>query len=148
VYHPQSNIAVERANALIFKAIKKIHEAEKKGKWPEVMPRAVWSNNRTVYRATNFTPFQLMYGAKAVLLEEVKHRSLETATEVLACTCETEEKDLLELDRLNVMANLQKYQEETKAWRDTKVKLRELDLGDLVLLRNPHTESTGKLEAK
>jgi IS30 family transposase len=33
VYHPQSNGAVERANSLIFEAIKKILEGEKKGKW-------------------------------------------------------------------------------------------------------------------
>jgi IS30 family transposase len=32
VYHPQSNGAVERVNALIFEAIKKILEGEKKGK--------------------------------------------------------------------------------------------------------------------
>jgi hypothetical protein len=31
-YHPQSNGAVERANTLIFEAIKKILEGEKKGK--------------------------------------------------------------------------------------------------------------------
>jgi hypothetical protein len=30
VYHPQSNRAVERANALVFEAIKKILEGEKK----------------------------------------------------------------------------------------------------------------------
>jgi hypothetical protein len=33
VYHPQSNGAAERANSLIFKAMKKILEGEKKGKW-------------------------------------------------------------------------------------------------------------------
>jgi hypothetical protein len=54
----------------------------------------------------------------------------------------------LELDRLIVMANLHKYQEETRAWRDPKVKLRELVVGDLVLLRCPHIESSGKLESK
>jgi hypothetical protein len=32
VYHPQSNGAVEKANSLIFKAIKKILEGENKGK--------------------------------------------------------------------------------------------------------------------
>jgi hypothetical protein len=41
---------------------------------------------------------------------------------------------------------LQKYQEE--AWRDPKVKLRGLDIGDMVLLRSPHTESSRKLESK
>jgi hypothetical protein len=48
---------VERANVLIFEAIKKILEVMKKGKRVEVMPRAVWSHNITVYRATKFTPF-------------------------------------------------------------------------------------------
>jgi hypothetical protein len=46
------------------------------------------------------------------------------------------------------VANLQKYQEETKAWRDPKIKLQELDVGNLVLLRSPHTGSTSKLEDK
>jgi hypothetical protein len=32
IYHPQSNGAVERANTLIFEAIKKILEGKKKGK--------------------------------------------------------------------------------------------------------------------
>jgi IS30 family transposase len=57
IYHPQSNGAIERANALIFEAIKKILQGGKKGKWTEVMPRAVWSHNTTVSRMTNFTPF-------------------------------------------------------------------------------------------
>jgi hypothetical protein len=57
IYHPQSNGAVERVNALIFKAVKKIFKGEKKGKWAEVMPRVVWSHNTTVSRATSFTPF-------------------------------------------------------------------------------------------
>jgi transposase len=76
VYHPQTNGAVERANGLIFEEIKKILESEKKGKWTEVMPQAVWSHNTIVCRATNFTMFQQMYGAEAVLPEEVKHRFL------------------------------------------------------------------------
>jgi hypothetical protein len=42
---------------LILEAIKKILEGEKTGKWAEVMPRAVWSHNTMVCRATNFTPF-------------------------------------------------------------------------------------------
>jgi hypothetical protein len=106
VYHPQSNGAVERDNALIFEAIKKILEGEKKGKWAEVMPKAVWSHNTTVCRETNFMPFRLMYRADAVLPEEVKHQSFCTATEAPMCPSEAEEKLLLESDRLKVVANL------------------------------------------
>jgi hypothetical protein len=64
------------------------------------------------------------------------------------CPSEAEEKDLLESDMLKVVANLQNYQEETRAWRDPKVKLWDFDVGNLVLLRNPRTEGTDKFEAK
>jgi hypothetical protein len=85
VYYPQSNGAVERAKALIFEAIKKIVEGEKKGKWVEVMPRAVWSHNTTICRAANFTPFQLLFGAETVLLEEIRHQSLRRIAEAPPC---------------------------------------------------------------
>jgi hypothetical protein len=134
MYHPQTNEAVERATGLIFEAIKKILEGQKKGKWVEVMPQVVWSHNTIVCRATNFTSLWLVYGAKTVLPEEVKHQSLRTTTATPTCQSEAEEKDLLESDRLKAMTNLQKYQEETRAWRDPKVKLRDFDVGNLVLL--------------
>jgi IS30 family transposase len=67
VYHPQSNGAVEMANALIFEAIKKILKGEKKEKWAEVMRRVVWSHNTIVSRVTNFTPLQPMYRFEEVL---------------------------------------------------------------------------------
>jgi hypothetical protein len=44
VYHPQPNGVVEKANALIFTAIKKILENQPKGKWAE--------NCRDQYEAT------------------------------------------------------------------------------------------------
>jgi hypothetical protein len=50
-------------------------------------------------------PFQLMYGVETVLLLEVKHQILRSATVTPACPSEAEEKDLLELDRLKAVAN-------------------------------------------
>jgi hypothetical protein len=38
IYHPQSNGAVKKANALIFIAIEKIQENQSKGKWVELKP--------------------------------------------------------------------------------------------------------------
>jgi hypothetical protein len=106
VFHPQSDGAVERANALIFESIKKILEGERKGKWEEIMPRVVWSNNTTVYRATNFTPFRLLFEGNVVLPEEIKHQSLRTTAEAPPCPNEAEEKDLLESGRLKAVTNL------------------------------------------
>jgi hypothetical protein len=65
VYHLQSNGAIERTNTSIFEAIKKILEYKKKGR-VEVMPKVIWSHNTIVLRATNFTPFLLLFGAEIV----------------------------------------------------------------------------------
>jgi hypothetical protein len=89
-----------------------------------------------------------MYGVEVVLPEEIKHRSLWTTTETVPCPNEAEEKDLLESDRLKIVVNLEKYHEKTREWRDQKVKLREFDLGNLVLLRSPEIEGTGMFEPK
>jgi hypothetical protein len=61
VYHPLSNRAVEKANAMIFTTIKKILEDQWKGKWAKELLRVVRSCNTSVCRATKFTPFKLLY---------------------------------------------------------------------------------------
>jgi hypothetical protein len=114
VYQPQSNRVVERANTLIFEAMKKILKGEKNGKWAVVMPRAVRSHNTTVSRATNFTPFCLLFRAEAVLPKEIKHQSLHTTAEAPPCPSEANQKDLLESERHKVVTNLQKYQDEAR----------------------------------
>jgi hypothetical protein len=70
------------------------------------MPRAVWSHDTTVCRATNFTLFQLLFRARAVLPEEIKHLSLCTTAVVPPCPSLAEEKDLLQSNRLKAVANL------------------------------------------
>jgi hypothetical protein len=68
--------------------------------------------------------------------------------EVSPCPSEAEDKDLLEPGMLKAVVNLQKYQEETKAWRDPNVKQKNFHVGDLVLLQSPRTKSSNKLESK
>jgi hypothetical protein len=70
------------------------------------MPRTVWSHNTTFCRATNFTPFQLLFRVEVVLPEEMKHQSLHTIAKVPPCPSEVEEKDLLESERLKAVENL------------------------------------------
>jgi hypothetical protein len=80
VYHPQWDGAVEKANALIFTGIKEILEDQQKGKWAEELPRAVWSHNTSICRATKFTPFKMLYGEEPVNPKEIKLRSARTRT--------------------------------------------------------------------
>jgi hypothetical protein len=89
-----------------------------------------------------------LFRAEAVLPEKIKHQSLCTTAEAPPGPNETEEKDLLESERLKVVTNLHKYQDKTRNWRDPKVKKRDFNVGNLVLLQSPRTESSDKLEAK
>jgi hypothetical protein len=109
VYHPQSNGAVEKVNALIFTAIKKILENQLKGKWVEELPRAVWSHNTSICRATKSTPFMLLYGEEPVIPGEIKLRSAKTKMEATYSPSEAESKDLLEQERMKAVKNLQSY---------------------------------------
>jgi hypothetical protein len=95
VYHPQSNGAVKKVNTLIFSAIKKILEDQPKGKWAEELPREVWSHNTSIYRATKFTPFRLLYGEEPVTPEEIKLHNARTRAEAIHNPTEAESKDLL-----------------------------------------------------
>ena len=78
VYHPQSNGAVERANGLIFEAVKKSLLDQKKGRWQDELPRIIWSHNTTESRGTGYTPFKLLFGEEAITPEEIKFKSLRT----------------------------------------------------------------------
>jgi hypothetical protein len=69
-----------------------------------------------------------------VLPEQIKHQSLRATVEAPPCPSEAEEKDLLESKRLKVVVNMQKYQDETRSYRDPKVKKKDFDIGNLVIL--------------
>jgi hypothetical protein len=133
LYHLQCNGAVERANGLIFSGIKKCLFDQKKGKWVDELPKVIWSHNTTVSRATGFTPFHLLFGTEAMTPEEIKNESIRVlkAKEV----DHKIEKDMIELTILEAAENIEKYQKETKAWKDKKVVRKDIKTGDLVLKR-------------
>jgi hypothetical protein len=60
----------------VFSAISKTLFNLCKGKWVEELLKVVWSHNTTASRTIGFTPFKLLYGEEAMLLEEIKHESL------------------------------------------------------------------------
>jgi hypothetical protein len=148
IYHPQSNRVVEHANNKIFSAIKKRLLNDKKGKWADQLPEVIWALNTTESRATEFTPFLLMYGSKAMTPQELKHGSPQVSSTTTPDVDESTSKDLIDGDRVLALEAPNKYQAQMKAWRDNTVILKELEEGDLVLTRTTRTESRGKLEPK
>jgi hypothetical protein len=146
VYHPQSNGAVERANGLIFSGIKKWLFDQKKGKWVDELLKVIWSHNTTVSRATGFTPFCLLFGTEAMTPEEIKNESMRVLkAKEIEETDQEVEKDMIELTILEASNNIEKYQKETKAWKDKKVVRKDIKTSALVLKRKKNWENPRKL---
>jgi hypothetical protein len=146
-YHPQSNGAVERENGLIFSGIKKFLFDQKKGKWVDELPKVIWSHNTTISRAMGFTPFRLLFGTEAMTPEEIKNESMRVlkGKEVQEVDQKVE-KDMIELTILKAAKNIEKYQKETKTWKDRKVVRKDIKTGDLVLKRKKNWENPEKLQ--
>jgi hypothetical protein len=69
----------------------------------------------------------------------------ESARVLVGSSRENEEvdKDLVEIDRLDAV---QKYQEETRRWRDQKVFLKNIQVGYFVLKRKKNADAVGKFQ--
>jgi hypothetical protein len=131
VYHPRSNGAVERANEVIFAGIKRNITDLPKRKWAEELLRVIWSHNTTTSRTTQFSPFKLLYGEEAMLPEELclgTWRDIPSSNEDLKASVQN-----IEEVRLQAGTNLSSYQEETKRWKNKKIRPKFIRSGDLVL---------------
>jgi hypothetical protein len=129
VYHPQSNGAVERANGLIFLGTKKCLFDQKKVKWTDELSKVIWSHNTTVSRATDFTPFCLLFGTKAMTPKEIKNESMRVLKgKEIEEVDQKVEKDMVELMILEAAKNIEKYQKKqrygrTKKWSEKASRL-------------------------
>jgi hypothetical protein len=77
-----------------------------------------------------------------------KELANESARVLAGSSRENEEvdKDLVEIDSLDAVQNLLKYQEETTRWRDKKVSDKNIKVGDFVLKRKKNANTVGKFQ--
>ena len=136
-------------NRTLLKIIKtKLDDA--KGAWPEELPNVLWAYRITARTPTGETPFRLTYGTEAVIPVEVGVTSTRRAT---FNEKGNEDKLQLNLDCLDEVrdkasSKTVKYQQMMTEYYNKRVKLRQLDIGDLVLRKvTPATKNPtqGKL---
>ena len=121
-------------NQTLLKIIKtKLDDA--KGASPEELPNVLWVYRTTARTPTGETPFRLTYGTEAVIPVEVGV----TNTRRAAFSEEgNDEKlrlnpDCLDEVRDKASSRMAKYQQKMAKYYNKRVKLRQLDIGDLVL---------------
>ena len=106
-----------------------------KGAWQDELPNILWAYRSTARTSTGETPFRLTYGTEVVILVEVGVAS----TRRTAFSEEGNDGKLwLSLDCLDevrdkVSNKMAEYQRKMAEYYNKRVKLRQLDIGDLVL---------------
>ncbi|XP_074363974.1 uncharacterized protein LOC141704674 [Apium graveolens] len=123
VYHPQSNGQTKAVNKIMKHTLKTKLE-ERKGNWPDELPKVMWSYNTTLRSTTGETPFILTYGYEAMVLVEVGSGSLrrDRYTEEDVEVNQRLHLDLLEETRENSQLRLVKYQPRAVRYYNKKVK--------------------------
>ena len=121
-------------NRTLLKIIKtKLDDS--KGAWPEELPNVLWAYRTTARITTGETPFRLTYGTEAVIPVEVGV----TSTRQTAFSEEGNDEELqINLDcldevRENASSRMEKYRQKMAEYYNRRVKLRQLEIGDIVL---------------
>ena len=136
-------------NRTLLKIIKtKLDDA--KGAWLEELPNVLWAYRTTARTPTGETPFRLTYGTEAVIPVEVGVTSTRWA---MFNEEGNDDKLRLNLDWLDEVrdkasSRMTKYQQKMMEYYNKRVKLRQLNIGDLVLRKvTPATKNPtqGKL---
>ncbi|XP_074347257.1 uncharacterized protein LOC141686100 [Apium graveolens] len=136
---------MEAVNKLIKHTLKTKLE-ERKGNWPEELPKVLWSYNTTPRSIMGESPFMLTYRYEAMVPVKVGSRSLrrDHYTEEDVEVNQRLHLDLLEETRENSQLRLAAYQQRAARYYNKKVKGQLLKVGDPVLRK----EKSGHALAK
>ncbi|XP_063939916.1 uncharacterized protein LOC135148542 [Daucus carota subsp. sativus] len=151
VAYPQGNGQVEVTNRILLRGIEKRLE-ESKSKWPEELPHVLWSYRTSPRTSTGETPFKLAYGTEAMLPIEVgspSHRAI-NFDEIANEEGLRVNLDLIDEVRDQAIARMEKYKEKTRDHFSKKSRVRNFQIGDLVLRDTEASDptNTGKLMPK
>jgi hypothetical protein len=150
--YPRMNKQVKRANRFILQGMKRtmFHDQEARGRnWQKELPSVLWTLRTNINRAAKDTPFNLVYGADAVLPPEIYLESVRLVHFIIENQAEARELDsnLLEERHNTVLANVCKYQESLKRYYNKSVIQRELNIGNLVLKKDIRTKDKHKFSS-
>jgi hypothetical protein len=126
------------------------HDLEAKGRnWHKELPSVSWALRANINRETRDTPFNLVYGANAVLPPEIYLQSARVAHFNEENQAEARELDLnlLEERRNTTLANVRKYQQSLKKYYNKSAVQRELNIRDLLLKKDIHTRDKHKFSS-
>jgi len=149
VEHPQTNGQVESANRVLLRGLKRRLE-KVKGAWAEEVPRIVWAYHTMPQSSTMETPFSLVYGSYAMIPVEI-HESSPRFLSFVAEESNEERRvnlDLLDEAREEARIKAEAVKRRVEHQYNSKVKLRQFQVGDLIMRKAHPYELENKLSPK
>lgn len=147
-YHPQGNDQAESSNKSLFNIIKKILEGNKRS-WDQKLKLALWADRVTIKKAIGISPFELVYGVKAMLpVNNLLPVYQFLQIEELEMSEPMEERmiQLVELEEMRTTAHKRnmKLQLQSKYLFDKRTSARRFQIDDMVLQWNTKDQDKGK----
>jgi hypothetical protein len=116
-------------------------------KWLQELSSIVWSLRTTLSRATEFTSFFLVYGAKAVLSTDLESGSPKVKGYDESTNQRAREDSLDQLDEARTVALMHstRNQQALRRYQAQKIQRRDFDEGDLLLRLRQDNQGRHKL---
>eukprot|EP00253_Pinus_taeda_P003242 PITA_03242 len=99
-YHPQENGQVEVTNKALEDILTKVVSSSRKD-LVDCLVKATWAYNTTWKTTTGFTPYELVYGKKALLSIEFEYNTLRLASQLDLDLNHAQQERLLQLNGLD-----------------------------------------------
>ena len=121
-YHPQANGQVEVTNRALEGILTKVVSSSRKD-WADRLVEATWTYNTTWKTTTGFTPYEVVYGKKALLSIEFKYNTLRVAAQLDLDLIHAQCERLLQLNgldeqRMQALLHSEVVQLQRKIWHD------------------------------
>ncbi|XP_075524468.1 uncharacterized protein LOC142556853 [Primulina tabacum] len=148
VAYPQANGQTEVVNRIIVQALKT--RLQGKGKdWVEELPSVLWAYRTTPRAPIQETPFNLVYGSEAVLPVEIG----KTSPRVESYPEDNDQSRAMELDlveerRDRAFIRMEAYRSRVTKSYNKRVRIRDFQVGDLVMKKVNPAGDVRKLEAR
>ncbi|PNY13504.1 hypothetical protein L195_g010160 [Trifolium pratense] len=152
-YHPQTCGQVEVSNRQLKQILEKTVATSRKD-WSKKLDDTLWAYRTAFKTHLRLSPYQLVYGKACHLPVELEHRAYWATRFLNFDEQEAGEERLLKLNeleelRLQAYENAAIYKEKTKRFHDRRIKRRDFEPGQQVLLYNSKFKfSAGKLRSK
>eukprot|EP00253_Pinus_taeda_P012737 PITA_12737 len=152
-YHPQANGQVEVTNRALEGILRNIVTSNRKD-WTNRLVEATWVYNTTSKTTTGFTPYELVYGKKALLSIKFELNTVRMEAHLDLDLRHAQEERLLQLNeldehRMQALLHTEVVQLQRKIWHDKNIKEKKFQEGDWALLYDSrYKDFKGKLRTR